>query len=172
MKIEEYISEVKIINRVKELAIDINDLIKDDEVVLIGILKGAFVFLADLARALKNKNILIDFIATESYTGIKSSGILKITRDLSLSVAGKRVIIVEDILDTGFTMANIIRYLKDNHKASDVKLCVLLDKPEGRMIEVKPDFVGFKIFNRFVVGYGLDYNEQFRNLPYIAILDF
>lgn len=171
MKFCKYISEEEIQAKIEYLANVLNDYIKDDEVVLIANLKGSIMFFSDLLKKIKSNNVIIDFISTESYKGTESTGTIRITMDLSLDIKSKRVILIEDILDTGLTMSYIFRYLRDVHEPSDIKLCVLLDKPARRKCNIYPDYYGFQIEDKFVIGYGLDYNEKYRNLPYIAIVE-
>jgi len=171
MKLREYLSAEAIATRTQELAREIEDYIGDDDAVLIANLKGSVLFFADLIRFIKSENVILDFLSTESYEGTKTTGSVKITRDLSCNIRGKKVILVEDIVDTGLTLEHIIRYIRDIHEPHSVKVCVLLDKPCNRRVELSPDYAGFEIENEFVVGYGLDYYGKLRNLPYIAILD-
>lgn len=171
MKLKEYISSEKILARTKELAKDIMDYIGEDEAVLVANLKGSVLFYADLIREIKSNNVLLDFLSTESYEGTQTTGNVKITRDLSCAIAGKKVVIIEDIVDTGLTLEHILRYIRDIHEPHSVKVCVLLDKPSNRRVDLSADYAGFEIENEFVVGYGLDYNGKLRNLPYIAILE-
>ncbi|OHD57326.1 MAG: hypoxanthine phosphoribosyltransferase [Spirochaetes bacterium GWF1_51_8] len=168
MKLQTYISAGKIQEKVAELASVIDNYLGDSEAVMIANLKGSVIFFSDLIRAMKSRNITTDFLSTESYAGTEHTGTVKITRDLSMDIAGKKVVLVEDILDTGLTLSHIMRYIRDIHQPADVKICVLLDKPANRKVELSADFVGFTIKNEFVVGYGLDYYEKLRNLPYIA----
>jgi hypoxanthine phosphoribosyltransferase len=133
------------------------------------VLKGAFVFLADLIRALTIP-VRVDFIACSSYgTSTESSGVVKILKDLDYPVDNKHILLVEDIVDTGLTLSYIVSILKERHPLS-LKICALLDKPERRVAPVELDYLGFIIPNEFVVGYGLDFNGHFRNLPFIGIL--
>lgn len=169
--LKEYISTDAIRGRVAELAAAIEKDILGREAVLVANLKGSFVFFADLVRAISRLDITLDFLSTESYRGTESTGVVRITRDLGLSVSGRTVILVEDILDTGLTMDHLVHYLYSNHQAHEVRTCVLLDKPSRRRVNISPDYRGFEIDNSFVVGYGLDYNEQFRNLPYIGVIN-
>lgn len=171
MNLKVYLSEEQIQKRIAELAVEIEKFIGDDDAVLIANLKGSVLFFADLIRKIKSHKITTDFLSTESYAGMETTGNVKITRDLSGSIDNKKVILIEDILDTGLTLEHILRYIRDIHNPQSVKICVLLDKPANRRTEIKPDFTGFVIENEFVVGYGLDYNETLRNLPYIAILE-
>lgn len=170
MNLKVFLSEEQIRKRVEELAKEIEDYIGDGEAVLIANLKGSVLFFADIIRKIKSYKVTIDFLSTESYEGTQSTGNVKITRDLSSNIDGKKVILIEDILDTGLTLEHILRYIRDIHNPESVKICVLLDKPANRKVEIRPDFTGFVIENEFVVGYGLDYDEILRNLPYIAIM--
>ena len=155
--------------RVNELGKAIELDYKNSELVIIGILKGSFVFTADLVRAV-NKPVLIDFFAASSYgMQSKSSGVVKIKKDIDIDIEGKDVIIVEDIVDTGLTLNYIKKYLK-SHNPRSVEICAFLDKTEAHKIDLNIKYLGFSIKNHFVVGYGLDYAEKYRNLPYIAIL--
>jgi hypoxanthine phosphoribosyltransferase len=137
---------------------------------LVCVLKGAFMFLADLTRALQG-DATLDFIALSSYgTGTKSSGQVQLLKDLDFSIEGREVVIVEDIVDTGLTL----NYLQDILRARaprSLRSACLLSKPSRRIIDVKVEYVGFEIPDKFVIGYGLDYGEKYRNLPYIAVLD-
>ena len=155
----------------RELAGEISFDYRDrEEVILVGILKGAFVFLADLVRFL-SVPARVDFMCVSSYgKATTTSGVVRILKDLDESVEGRHVLLVEDIVDTGLTL----QYLKDNLEtrgAASVEVCVLLDKQERRLIDVPLDYCGFTVPDRFLVGYGLDYRERYRHLPYIAILE-
>lgn len=142
----------------------------DTDLVLLAVLKGSFVFAADLARAIP-RSLRIDFLGLSSYGGkTETSGVVKITQDLSRPIDGAHVLVVEDIIDTGLTMAYLLENLATRKPAS-VKVCSLLQKPSRAVRQVPIDHVGFVIPDRFVVGYGLDYDERYRNLPYIGILD-
>ncbi len=137
---------------------------------LVGVLKGAVVFLADLVRVVQIP-LVLDFIGVSSYgASSRSSGVVKITSDLSVSIEGRHVLIVEDIIDTGRTINYLRRNLQTRHPGS-LKLCALLDKTERREEGVEIDYLGFSIPNHFVVGYGLDFGGVYRNLPYIAVLE-
>lgn len=163
------IEEEKIQQRVKEIAEQITKEYEKKEIILICILKGSTFFTVDLAKRIKNQ-LKIEFIQVSSYhDGTTSSGKVEMKLDLKESIEGKDVIIVEDIIDTGRTLSYLISHLKER-KPKSLKLCTLLDKPERRLYEVKVDYVGFEIPDKFVVGYGLDVNEQYRNLPYIAYI--
>lgn len=141
----------------------------DEPLLLIGVLKGAVLFLADLARQIPGE-VTFDFIAVSSYgKDSKSSGQVKLNKDLDSSIEGKCVVVVEDILDTGLTLQYLLRVLQQRRPKS-LKVAVLLDKKERRLTDVHADYVGFSIPNEFVVGYGLDYAERYRNLPDVGIL--
>ena len=163
-------SREEIAEKVKDLGKLITEAYKpEDEIVVIGVLKGANVFLGDLIRDI-NLPVYIDFIAVSSYgSSTESSGVVRILKDLDLDVEGKHILIVEDIVDTGLTL----KYLTENFKARNVaslKICTLLDKPKRRKCDLNIDYIGFEIPDEFIVGYGIDYAEKYRNLPYIAIL--
>ena len=137
--------------------------------VIISVLKGSFVFMADLVRGLTIP-CMVDFLSVSSYgSGAKSSGEVQILKDLDTHIEGRHLLVVEDILDSGLTLSYIMKLLKARRPAS-IKLCTLLDKPDRRRVEVQVDYKGFTIPDEFVVGYGLDFNEQYRNLPFIGIL--
>lgn len=162
-------SEQEIQNRIRELADRIAIDYADKNPVIISILKGGFVFMADLVRALPLQ-VEIDFMAISSYgSGTSSSGVVKIKKDIDIDITGRDVIIVEDIVDSGLSLQYIRDYISKHNPAS-IKVCVLLDKPAAHKLDVSFEYVGFNIGNEFVVGYGLDYNEKYRNLPYIGIL--
>lgn len=155
--------------KVKELADRISEDYKDKELLLIGVLKGANVFMCDLMRQI-NFPIQIDFIAASSYGhSTESSGVVKILKDLDYSIEGKDVIIIEDIIDTGLTLKYLIENFK-SRKPNTLEICTLLDKPERRIAQLSVKYIGFQIPDEFIVGYGIDYAELYRNLPYIATL--
>ena len=136
---------------------------------LIGVLKGCFVFMSDIARAIDLK-CDIDFMAVSSYGNRTSStGAVKITKDLTNDIEGRHILIIEDILDSGITLSYLKKYL-ETRKPASIKICTLLDKPERRATDIKADYYGFECPDEFVVGYGLDYAEIYRNLPYIGVL--
>ncbi|MEJ5284835.1 MAG: hypoxanthine phosphoribosyltransferase [Brevinematales bacterium] len=166
-----YIREKEIQKRVIQIAKTIEKEIGSKEVVFISNLKGSIMFFSDILRNINSNSIKIDFIATESYTGKESSGEIKIVKDLSLDIYNKDIYLVEDILDTGLTLNTLVNYIKEIHKPSSIKIVVLLDKPSRRRVNLNVDYTGFVIEDKFVVGYGMDYNEKYRNLPYIAVLD-
>jgi hypoxanthine phosphoribosyltransferase len=163
------ISEAEIKRRVKELAGEINRDYKGREPTLVNILKGGIIFLTDLMRELAVLHD-IDFMSVSSYNGgTGTSGVVRILADLSRNIEGKDVIIIEDIVDSGLTLDYIRHILLARHPRS-LKICTLLDKRTKRTVEVPIDYVGFVIPNEFVIGYGLDYEEKYRNLPYVAEL--
>ncbi len=169
--IRELYSAEAIQTRIVEMGKDIVRDYGDKELVLVGVLKGSFMFLADLARALSSDQVRVEFLGVQSYGDeTKSSGVVKITSDLTRPVDGKHVLLVEDIVDTGLTMHYIIDLLQTRHPAS-VKLCALLHKPSRTKVETKIDYLGFTIPDLFVIGYGLDYQQRYRNLPYIGIME-
>ncbi len=164
-----FISTDEIDARVRSLAAEISADYADRDLFLVGLLKGSFVFLADLIRKL-TVPASVDFMAATSYVGTKSSGTLIILKNLNESVRGKNVLIVEDIIDTGLTLSDIRQRLLDEQPES-LRICTLLDKPARREQHVPVDYVGFEIEDRFVVGYGIDYDERFRWLPYVGVVD-
>lgn len=164
------ISEAELQKRIAELGAEMNALYTDaDFPMFVCILKGAFMFLADLTRQLTFRH-QIDFMEISSYgKGTRSSGIVRILLDLSSTIEGRHVVIVEDIVDSGHTLTYILRHFEARRPAS-IRIATLLNKPSRREVEVPLDFVGFEIPNEFVMGYGLDYAEQYRNIPYIGVL--
>jgi hypoxanthine phosphoribosyltransferase len=137
--------------------------------VMVSVLKGSIVFLADLIRATELP-LSLDLMEVSSYgSGTESSGQVRILKDLSMTIEGRDVIVVEDIIDTGLTLNYLLRYLRERNPAS-IRVCCLLDKPARRLAEIEIDYRGFTIPDRFVIGYGLDYDERYRNLPYIGVL--
>jgi len=168
-KLKVLIRRAAIQKRVREVALRIAKDFKGDRVHLIGVLKGACIFLSDLVREI-NLETSIDFIAVSSYgKGKESSGQVRLLKDLDSSIAGLNVILVEDILDTGLTISYLLRILQQR-KPKTLRVAALLDKPSRRLKDVKGDYVGFAIPNEFVVGYGLDYCERFRNLKDVCVL--
>jgi hypoxanthine phosphoribosyltransferase len=168
-KLKVLIRRARIQKRVVEVARAITRDFKGERVHLVGVLKGACIFLADLAREI-NLETSIDFIAVSSYgKGNKTSGQVRVLKDLDSSIEGLNVVVVEDILDTGVTLTYLLRVLKQR-KPKTLKIAALLDKPSRRIKDVKGDYVGFTIPNDFVVGYGLDYAERYRNLKDVCIL--
>ena len=162
-------SEEQLRNKVQEIGKQIEKDYAGQEIMLIGVLRGSFVFMADLARAI-DLPCTLDFMSVSSYgKGTKSSGQVQITKDLSEDITGRNIIVIEDILDSGNTLSYLLEILKARKPAS-IRLCTLLDKPERRVKPVEVHYSGFEIPDAFVVGYGLDYAEKYRNLPYIGIL--
>ena len=162
-------SEEELDRRVSEIAAEINRDYAGKEPMLISVLRGSFVFMADLIRKIEVP-CTVDFMSVSSYgRGTTSSGQVQITKDLSDDIEGKDIIVVEDILDSGNILSYLLQLLQARKPAS-MKLCTLLDKPDRRVKEVHVDYTGFTIPDEFVVGYGLDYAEKYRNLPYIGIL--
>ncbi len=154
--------------RVAELGERISADYKGRNLLVVGVLKGSVIFLADLLRALKTP-VNLDFVGVSSYAGTRSTGVVQFTLDLRSSPEGRDVLLVEDIVDTGLTLS----YLRENlltRKPRSLEICAFLDKPECRKAQVPVKYVGFGIPNKFVIGYGLDYNELYRNLPYVGVL--
>jgi len=155
--------------RVAELGAQLADDYAGHDPVLVSVLKGSIIFLADLVRAMPVP-LSIDLMEVSSYgASTESSGQVRILKDLSSSIAGREVIVVEDIIDTGLTLNYLLRYLHDKGPAS-IRICCLLDKPARRLAPIEIDYRGFTIPDRFVIGYGLDYGEHYRNLPYVGVL--
>ncbi len=163
------IGEQELQARISELGVEISGDYAGRDLLLVGVLKGAVVFMADLMREL-TVPCEIDFMAISSYgAGTDSSGVVRILKDLDINISGRDVLVVEDIIDSGLTLSYLMRSLKARKPAS-VEICALLTKPERREVEVPVAYVGFEIPNRFVIGYGLDFDERYRNLPYVAVL--
>ena len=170
-KIRVLLNEEEFDRRIKEIADQINKDYEGKEVHLICILKGGVFFTCELAKRL-TVPVTLDFMSVSSYgSDTKSSGVVKIVKDLDESLKDKEVIVVEDIVDSGRTLSYLLEMLKDRGPAS-LRLCTLLDKPERRVIDVHVDYTGFNIPDEFVVGYGLDYDQRYRNLPYIGVVEF
>ena len=164
------LSQEEIENKVTELAKQIEKDYEGQDLLLVGILKGASVFVADLMRKI-NLNVNIDFMSVSSYgSGTVSSGTVKILKDLDVDIKDKNVLIVEDIIDSGITLRNLYDTLMTREPRS-LKLCTLLNKPARKKVDVNVDYVGFVIEDKFIVGYGIDYDEIYTNLPYIAIVE-
>jgi len=162
-------SEEEIKQRVQAMGEELYDRYADKNPLFVGVLSGCFVFMADLVRASQMKSEL-EFIAVSSYkNGTKSSGVVQITRDLQCDITGRNLIVVEDILDSGNTLSYLKEYLL-NRGAASVSIVTLLDKPSRRQKAIYADIVGFEVPDEFVVGYGLDYAQQYRNVPYIGVL--
>ncbi|MZP30892.1 hypoxanthine phosphoribosyltransferase [Heliobacterium undosum] len=163
------VSEEEIRTKVRELGEQISTDYQDKDLLVVGILKGALVFMADLIRAIRIP-IEIDFMAVSSYgQGTRSSGAVRILKDLDRAIENRHILIVEDIVDTGLTLNYLVDNLKSRGAAS-VKVCTILDKPSRRKTPVAPDYNGFTIPDEFVIGYGLDYAEQYRHIPCVAVL--
>lgn len=163
------ISEEQIAQAVQKIAKQIEEDFEGKEVLFVGLLKGSVAFMADLIKAY-TKACTIDFMAVSSYgAGTESSGRVNIIKDLSQPIDGKDIVIVEDIIDSGNTLSFIKAYFAAKN-ANSVKICTLLNKPERRVVNIDVDYIGYEIPDEFVVGYGLDYNEHYRNLPYVGIL--
>lgn len=164
-----FITQEQISVRVKEIAEQINKDFVDEKLTVICILRGSCYFFADLTRELKNY-VDLEFMSVSSYShGTSSSGEVRIIKDINGPIEGKNVIIIEDIVDTGYTLSYLKRILLERRPKS-LKICTLLDKPSRRKVEIEGDYVGFEVPNEFVVGYGLDFNQDYRNLPYIGVL--
>ena len=163
------LSEEEIRAKVAELGAQITEDYAGKTPFLLGVLKGCYVFMADLVRTI-DLHCSMDFMAVSSYGGgTSTTGAVRITKDLSRDIEGKDVIIVEDILDSGVTLSYLTKYL-ENRRPASIRIVTLLDKPSRRRADIRPDYCGFTVPDEFVVGYGLDYAEDYRNLPYIGIL--
>jgi hypoxanthine phosphoribosyltransferase len=167
---EVLIDEERLRSRVAELGDEVSADYVGRDLLLIGVLKGAVFFMADLMRHL-TVTCEIDFMAISSYgAATDSSGVVRILKDLDINIAGRDVLVVEDIIDSGLTLSYLMRNL-EAREPSSLEICALLTKPERREIDVPVRYVGFEIPNRFVIGYGLDFAERYRNLPYVGVLD-
>ena len=164
------VSEEQLKQKVAELGAQISQDYEGHDLLLVSILKGSVVFMADLMRAVTIP-CAIDFMVVPSYGGAntESTGLVKIVKDLDADLTGKDVLIVEDILDTGITLSHLLPML-EMRKPSSVRLCTILSKPSRRKANIEPDYLGFEVPDEFVVGYGLDYDEKYRNLPYVGVL--
>lgn len=163
-------TEEQIREKVIELGKQIENDYKGEEILVVGILKGANVFTCDLIRQI-DLDVKIDFMSVSSYgSGTESSGTVRILKDLDTDIKGRNVLIVEDIIDSGRTLSNLVKELQIR-KPKSLKLCTLLDKPSRRVVDVDVEYVGFEIEDKFIVGYGIDYAEKYRNLPYIGIVE-
>lgn len=162
-------TEEEIAEKVKELGQQISKDYSGENLTVVGILKGSNIFMGDLIRKI-DIPLSIDFMVVSSYgQSTENSGVVKVLKDLEYSIEGKNILIVEDIIDTGLTLD----YLKENllrRKPKSLKICTLLDKPARRKVDLKVDYIGFEIPDAFIVGYGIDYAERYRNLPYVAVL--
>lgn len=163
------VNEEQLQNRLKEIARKIENDYKDQDLLLIGVLKGAVMVMADLTRHI-NRHVEIDWMAVSSYgSGTKSSGVVRILKDLDRDITGRNVLIIEDIVDTGLTLDWLSKNLK-SRGAGSVEIMTVLRKPDAAIVKVDVRYVGFDIPKDFVIGYGLDFNEKYRNLPFIAVL--
>lgn len=170
-KIRVLLTEDEVDARIKQIGDEISRDYEGRQVHLVCVLKGGSFFMCELAKRI-TVPVSLDFMSVSSYGGdTKSSGVVKIVKDLDESLLDKHVLVVEDIVDSGRTLSYLLEMLKDRGPA-DVKLCTLLDKPDRRVVEVKVDYTGFEIPDEFVVGYGLDYDQKYRNLPYIGVVKF
>ncbi|WP_339363089.1 hypoxanthine phosphoribosyltransferase [Vallitalea maricola] len=170
--IQTLISAEELNARIAELGKQISEDYQGKEVNLICVLKGGVMFMVDLSKQIQDIPVTMDFMAVSSYGNeVSSSGVVKIVKDLDESIEGKEVIIVEDIIDSGRTLSYLVSILKDR-KPNSIKICTLLDKPDRRVVEdVQVDYTGFSIPDKFVLGYGLDYMQRYRNLPFIGTMD-
>lgn len=170
-KVTMLIPQDKVEKRIRELALQITKDYAGKEIRMVGILKGASFFMCELAKNIPLP-VSIDFMQVESYgNATESTGTVKIRKDLDESIEGLNVIIVEDIVDSGRTLAFLGNFLKSKG-AESIRYCTLLDKPSRRVVDLKADYAGFSIPDQFVVGYGMDYDQKYRNLPYIGVLHF
>ena len=170
-RIRELISEEDVAKKIAEMGAQISKDYEGESVYLLCILKGGVFFTTELAKHI-TVPVNIDFMSVSSYGGeTTSSGIVRIVKDLDTPIEGKNVLIAEDIIDTGRTLAYLMEHLKQR-KPKSLKLCTLLDKPDRRVSDVKVDYTGFEIPDEFVVGYGLDYDQRYRNLPYVGVIEF
>lgn len=164
------INQEQINKRATEIGKEIEKDFAGEEVILVGILRGAVLWMGDIMKNV-GLDMTVDFMAVSSYgASTKSSGIVKINKDLDTAIEGKNVIIVEDIVDSGVTL-NYLKHYMENMNAKTVKICTLLDKPAGRRVDIDVDYIGFTVEDKFIVGYGLDYDQKYRNLPYISYLE-
>ena len=165
------LSEEEVDKKIKELGEQISKDYEGKEVHLVCVLKGGSFFMCELAKRI-TVPVSLDFMSVSSYGGdTKSSGVVKIVKDLDEPLAGKNVLVVEDIIDSGRTLSYLLELLKDR-KPESLKLCTLLDKPDRRVVDVNIDYTAFQVPDEFVVGYGLDYDQKYRNLPYIGVVEF
>jgi len=169
-KVSVLLSEEEVDKRIQEIGEQISRDYAGEQVHLVCVLRGGVFFLCELAKRI-TVPVSLDFMSVSSYgSDTKSSGVVKIVKDLDDSLTGKNVIVVEDIVDSGRTLSYLLEMLKDRGPKS-MKLCTLLDKPDRRVVDVKVDYTGFQIPDEFVVGYGLDYAQKYRNLPYIGVVE-
>ena len=168
-KIRVLLDEETVEKRICEVAAQISEAYKGKEIHMICVLKGGVFFMCELAKRI-TVPVTLDFMSVSSYgDDTKSSGVVKIVKDLDQDLSGKDVLIVEDILDTGVTLSHLVPMLK-LRRPNSVRLCTILSKPSRRKVDIEPDYCGFEVPDEFVVGYGLDYDEKYRNLPYVGVL--
>jgi hypoxanthine phosphoribosyltransferase len=170
LKDKPLITQEQIRARVEAMGSEITAAFAAQDLVMVGVLKGSFVFLADLIRSIAGPRLQIEFIGVSSYEGTSSTGNVRVTRDLSVDITGQNVILVEDVIDTGETIDYLIDYFKSRNPKS-LKICTLLSKPACHKMRHAIDYVGFELAPEFVVGYGLDVDGYYRELPYIAVVD-
>lgn len=164
------LTEEEIAVRIRELGKQITEDYEGKDIVAIGILKGSVLFMSDVVRRI-DVPVEIDFMEVSSYgSGTTSSGVVRILKDLNVKIEGKHILIIEDIIDTGYTLSYLLENFKTRQPRS-IKICTLLDKPDRRKADVSADYTGFVIPDEFVIGYGLDYDQRYRNLPYIGVLE-
>ncbi len=164
------ITEEEILAKAAELGRKITQDFAGEEIIMVGILRGAVLWMADLMKRVE-LDMTIDFMAVSSYgASTRTSGVVRINKDLETDIEGKSVIIVEDIVDSGVTL-NYLKGYFESRGAKTVRICTLLDKPAGRRVDIDVDYIGFTVDDRFIVGYGLDYDQRYRNLPYITYLE-
>ena len=169
MVLHTLINEIDLKNRIKELAQQIQKDFDNEEIIFICILKGSVFFTTELAKNITS-SVILDFMSVSSYSGTHSTGKLNFSLDISENIIDKNVVIIEDIIDTGRTLYYLKNYFKEK-KPKVLKICTLLDKKERREFDIEPDYTGFNIPDKFVVGFGLDYDEKYRNLPFIGYLE-
>lgn len=165
---EVLVSKEELAEICKRLGEQISKDYEGKKLLLVSVLKGAVVFMADLLREI-TCDCQIDFMSVSSYSGVKTTGVVKFKKDLDINPEGCDILLVEDILDSGITLSYLKKVLADRRAAS-IKICTLLDKPENRQADIKADYIGKVIPDEFVIGYGLDYDEKYRNLPYVGVL--
>lgn len=164
------ITQDEIADKAREIGRQITEDYKGEEIVMVGILRGAVLWMADIMKSVE-LDMTIDFMACSSYgAATRSSGVVRINKDLDTDIDGKNVIIVEDIVDSGVTL-NYLKGYFESRGAKTIRICSLLDKPTGRRVDIGVDYVGFTVDDRFIVGYGLDFDQRYRNLPYITYLE-
>lgn len=166
------IDEERINSRIEEIGNEISNKYNNEEIILVCVLKGAVYFALELSKKIKNNSVILDFVKVKSYgnNARESTGNIQFDLDISENIENKNVIIVEDIIDSGITLNYLYNNLKQK-KPKSLEICVLLDKKERRKIDVNVDYTGFEIENKFVLGYGLDYDEKYRELPYIGYVE-